>query len=319
MYQPVDSKKTTRKMNIFDSIWSFFFGTKQEAVENASLQPVKHFIKHSIDPKIFVLYGTEDSGKTYAVKKFASCMRNWKGDAEPTTAIIRDLNDKWPFWSPGKWSCYDCTDKKKSIFWWTGYEPARDMDIKISKCIRNANPWSARFYTIILDDFDQHMHKDAKTALDFICNLQQDSLTSRIFNVLVICKESLNAYKVLDSFHNGHYDIAILRWTSEEAVKVVDQLSVQHTYVSDKTKQVAVDHLVATSHIGEADWVCIIRKKLLLDTCLTGLCMKGSERMQICFCGTFSSSMQKTRSPVNFKNMSILSSFQEADPPQKHF
>lgn len=225
--------------------------------ETESMRPVKELIQNSMDPVTLVLYGTHGCGKTCAVQYYAAQMDITDASPAHTLRLLNSLNEEGM--ERGTWKYTECTKDTKAILFWNGYDPARDMDIRMSRCIRRCYWFLPQFFTVVLDDFDKHIQKDVERALLFLGKLREDALHSNIFNILVICSESLTAFKLLDLCRGRRVQHAVVYWNMEESERMVDHLLQDcNMKVSEQKRQAAIAHMEATGEINKLVLSCFV-------------------------------------------------------------
>jgi hypothetical protein len=218
--------------------------------------PVEEYLQNSTTPGIFVLYGAGGCGKTHTVKHFAS-KRIHLGF---TSREFSYANQAWwwPFYSNKSNEEFQRNKDDKVVLFWEDYQPATDAKISITKFVRRMSFMQPRFFTIVLDDFDKHMHRDRNKALDFIRELLNDSVVNKVFNVLVVCSESSTAFQLLD-VSTGYARHAVVHWNVRDATALVDNVllakEMDMETIDPRTRQIAIDHLVAT---GDVDAACSV-------------------------------------------------------------
>jgi hypothetical protein len=223
------------------------------------MRPVQEYLQNSTTPGIFVLYGAGACGKTHAVKHFASQRQVF----ELTTEDLRGISSTawwWPFESNKSREEFQHNKDDKVVLFWKDYQPATDAKISLSKFTRRMSIVKPYFFTVVLDNFDQHMNKDRDKALDFLRELLYDSTVNKIFNLLVVCSESLTAFQLLDA-STGYARHAVVHWNVRDATALVDDVLVRELgeKVDQRSRQIAIDHLVATGDVAAAHSVLIHR------------------------------------------------------------
>ncbi len=254
-------RKTVHKMGVFQSTCSFFFcdpSVTETTVNSYSMLPVEEWLQNSTTPGIFVLYGAGACGKTHAVKHFAKKRIHLGFTSREFSYANRAW--WWPFYSNKSNEEFQRNKDDKVVLFWEDYQPATDAKISITKFVRRMGFMKTHFFTVVLDDFDQHMHRDRDKALDFLRELLNESVVHGVFNLLVVCSESNTAFQLLDVCA-GYARHAVVHWNVRDATALVDNVLAKEMdeTIDQRTRQIAIDHLVATGDVDAARGVLMHR------------------------------------------------------------